>query len=118
MFEKRKEKKEMALINCPECKNQVSSTASSCPKCGAPIAGSTGAGTPLTTTQLTSKRLKMQVVFSALTFWIGLIWLIFAIVAASQGNASDGAPVVPGIITFIGAVWGITTKLRIWWHHK
>lgn len=108
----------MALIKCPECNNQVSSTAASCPKCGAPIAGSTGAGTPLTTTQLTSKRLKTQVIFSSLIFWVGLIWLIFAIVAASQGNASDSAPAVPGIITFIGAVWGIITKIRIWWHHK
>ena len=24
----------MALIECPECKNQVSDTAESCPKCG------------------------------------------------------------------------------------
>jgi hypothetical protein len=29
----------MALINCKECDNKVSSTAASCPKCGAPIAG-------------------------------------------------------------------------------
>jgi primosomal protein N' len=53
----------MALINCPECKNQVSSTATSCPKCGAPIAGLMGAGTQLATNQLTIKRLKMQIFF-------------------------------------------------------
>ena len=40
----------MALIKCPECMNQVSSTAISCPQCGAPIAGSVGAGTPMQTT--------------------------------------------------------------------
>lgn len=27
----------MALINCPECGKQVSSTAKACPNCGAPI---------------------------------------------------------------------------------
>ena len=27
----------MALIKCPECKNDVSSIAKACPKCGAPI---------------------------------------------------------------------------------
>ena len=28
----------MALINCAECGNQVSDSAASCPKCGAPVA--------------------------------------------------------------------------------
>jgi hypothetical protein len=70
------------------------------------------------TTQLTSKHLKIQVLFSALMFWIGLIWLIFAIVAASQDNSLNSAPIVPGIITFVGAIWGIITKVRIWWHHE
>ena len=27
----------MALINCKECNNQISDTASACPKCGAPV---------------------------------------------------------------------------------
>ena len=27
----------MALITCPDCGNQVSSRAASCPKCGAPV---------------------------------------------------------------------------------
>lgn len=29
----------MALINCPECKAKVATTAAACPHCGAPIAG-------------------------------------------------------------------------------
>jgi len=32
----------MALINCAECGNQVSTQASSCPSCGAPPAGQSG----------------------------------------------------------------------------
>jgi len=29
----------MALINCPECKKEVSDAAPTCPNCGVPIAG-------------------------------------------------------------------------------
>lgn len=36
----------MALIECSECTHQVSEKASSCPKCGAPVAGSQVAQTP------------------------------------------------------------------------
>ena len=32
----------MALIKCPECNNDVSTIAASCPKCGAPIASQNG----------------------------------------------------------------------------
>jgi len=32
----------MALIECPECGNSVSTMAESCPKCGAPIASESG----------------------------------------------------------------------------
>jgi hypothetical protein len=34
----------MALINCPECSTQVSSSAESCPKCAYPIADSISTG--------------------------------------------------------------------------
>lgn len=38
----------MALIECPECKNQISDKASACPKCGVPIASTLS--TPTTET--------------------------------------------------------------------
>ncbi len=104
----------MALIKCTECGNQVSTTATACPKCGAPV-GSEGIGTPLTTTQLTSKRLKVHIIFSALAFWIGLIWGIFGS-AADQSNPSPSPVAV--ILIMVGSVWYIITKIRIWWHHK
>ena len=72
----------MALINSPECNNQVSNTAASCPHCGAPIAEaarSKAAGTPLTTFQETSKRLKIHIIFSSIAFWAGILWTIFGI---------------------------------------
>ena len=103
----------MALINCPECKNQVSSTAAACPKCGAPVSGSMGAGTPLATTQLTSKRLKIQIVYSSLAFWIGVLWLVISCL----GEEETASPLA-GILLTIGMIWYIVTKIRIWWHHK
>ncbi|MGD9930375.1 MAG: zinc-ribbon domain-containing protein [Mangrovibacterium sp.] len=63
----------MALIKCPECGNLVSSSATACPKYGAPVA-SPGIGTPLSTIQQTSKRLKVHIILSSLAFGIGLIW--------------------------------------------
>ena len=36
----------MALIQCAECKGQVSDSAAACPHCGAPVAGSAGAAVP------------------------------------------------------------------------
>lgn len=103
----------MALIKCPECKKQVSSTAASCPQCGAPIAGSVGAGTPLVTTQLTSKRLKTQIALSALMFCIGAIW---AFVGANVDENASPSPVAI-IISIVGIIWFIVTRIRIWWHH-
>ncbi|MDB4340117.1 zinc-ribbon domain-containing protein [Crocinitomicaceae bacterium] len=32
----------MGLIYCPDCSNEVSEKAKSCPRCGAPISSSTG----------------------------------------------------------------------------
>ena len=108
----------MALISCPECNNQVSSTAATCPKCGAPIAeavGSKAAGAPLTTVQETSKKLKVHIIFSSIIFWVGVVWFFVGINAAEEGGAQ---PIFPGILVFIGLVWYVATRLRIWWHHK
>lgn len=108
----------MALISCPECNNQVSSTAATCPQCGAPIAeavGSKAAGTPLTTVQETSKKLKIHIIFSSIVFWVGVIWLFVGINDAKQGA---GQPVIPVSLLFVGLVWYMVTKFRIWWHHK
>lgn len=108
----------MALISCPECNNQVSSTAAACPKCGAPIAeavGSKAAGAPLTTVQETSKKLKLHIIISSIIFWMGVVWLFVNINAAKQGGEPSA---IPGLLLFIGVVWYIVTRFRIWWHHK
>lgn len=105
----------MALINCPDCSNQVSTSAVSRPKCGAPIAEakqSKAAGVELTTVQETSKKFKTHIIIASLMFWGGF----FAIFEAG-GDPTRDAGNAP-IVAAVGTVWYIVTKLRIWWHHK
>jgi len=102
----------MALIKCHECQNQVSSTATACPHCGAPILGSVGAGSPLSTVQLTSKSLKMQIILSLIVFFIGVLLFLNSFFSYGEGSG------IYGFILFVGIIWFIITKMRIWWHHK
>ncbi len=111
----------MALINCPECKNQVSDTAATCPNCGAPIKGASeakAAGSNLTTTQSTSKRLKLHMLISSLIFLIGVTWFFVASQAAAENPGIDVNVAIPGWFIIVGAVWFLITRFRIWWHHK
>ena len=107
----------MALINCPECGNQVSDKAQSCPNCGVVIAGekeSKGSGTALTTVQDTSKKLKLQSLIAALCIIVGVI---VAISAASASTNSSGGSTFASIIIIAGFIWFVITRIRIWWHH-
>lgn len=106
----------MALIKCPDCGTEVSDRAPSCPKCGAPIAAAaetTAAGAPLTTTQGTSKKLKLQSLIA------GVI-LVFSLVALSGGasNPEAGAPTLPLVFAAGSLIWLLVTRIRIWWHHS
>jgi uncharacterized membrane protein YvbJ len=107
----------MAMIECSECGKAVSDKAANCPGCGAPIATDReayGSGVDhLTTTQGTSKRLKLQSVFAVLLMIFGGCMVY---VTASV-DASD--PSMAGAwMFFIGLVWYIATRVRIWWHHS
>lgn len=101
----------MALIACTDCAREVSDKAPACPQCGAPIAdrGVTRAiGTPLTTTQSTSKALKMQSLLATLTLITGFCVMF----ATPEANA------IGGLLVLAGLIWLIVTRVRIWWHHS
>lgn len=105
----------MALITCPDCERQVSSSAAACPQCGAPIAARSdvvATGAPLQTVQETSKRLKSQILIASLMFWAGAIWLFTA------GVDGGGMTLVSLLLMLSGLAFYIGTKARIWWHHK
>ena len=104
----------MALISCPECNKDVSSSAPSCPNCGVGIASlreTKAAGASLTTVQETSKKLKLHTLISVLEIVIGVVWLI----ATPEGGEPSGLAIffVAG-----GLLWYFVTRFRIWWHHK
>ena len=110
----------MALIQCPDCSNTISDTASACPHCGAPLARAASEraaiGVPLNTIQETSKRLKAQVVASTLIGAAGLIWILAAMKMSEWDTFLRMAR--GGIVLWcIGLIWLIVTKFRIWWHH-
>ena len=71
----------MALIQCPDCSRDVSTAAVSCPDCGAPIARAAETaivGTPLVTTQATSKNIKTQQLMALFVLFMGLALAITA----------------------------------------
>ncbi|MFT5234775.1 MAG: putative membrane protein YvbJ [Shewanella sp.] len=106
----------MALIKCSECNDEVSDKAEACPKCGAPIAGAretVAAGTQVKTVQETSKKFKLQTLLSVLLLIIGF----FLAISLSNGPQSEPSA-IPGLLIFIGLIWYIVNRFRIWWHHK
>ena len=115
----------MALIKCPECSNMVSSIAAACPHCGSPVSGAAEAyasGSPLTTVQQTSKKLKALTAIGAVIFFAGFIWL-----GVVYGRAHDQAfdtrdefyraIRLPAVVVGVGLLWTIVLRIRIWWHH-
>ena len=75
----------MALSKCPECGGAVSSAAPTCPHCGYPIAREgQAAGAPLTTIQVTSKRLKIHTILSSILTIFGFIMFVGMLPAAQK----------------------------------
>ncbi len=106
----------MGLTTCPDCKNEVSTKADACPKCGSPIATnqSSEEQSPINraTVQLTSKNLKMQILISSVLFWGGLI-----VGFNSAGGDNPEIMSYSSSSIIIGFVWYIITKIRVWWNH-
>lgn len=106
----------MALISCSECNHQVSDKAEACPKCGAPIASAretVAAGTHVRTVQETSKKFKLQTLISVSLIIVGVVWLITVF-----NNPQSEPSAIPGLLIFVGFIWYIVNRFRIWWHHK
>lgn len=107
----------MALINCKECNAEISDKAPHCVRCGAPVTTEheiKAAGAKLSTTQLTSKKLKMHSLLSLLFFITGLFTFF---IAGADGNPSAGTSLYAVLATFGGFTWYLITRIRIWWHH-
>lgn len=111
----------MPLITCTDCGASVSDRAPTCPNCGAPIAAQpapVASAIPVATIELTSKRLKRQLLLSALCIVVGLVWLISASAALGSGSGGAGGPIIGSLLMVGGVAWFIATRVRIWWHHR
>lgn len=67
----------MALIKCSECGKEVSSLASTCPQCGAPIASSVA---PSSSTEITNKPPQQEPGLKIVQGIVGLAILVIAVI--------------------------------------
>jgi len=81
----------MSLINCPECKKQVSDAASSCPKCGYPISTLKGDYTPVNENKsiILEKQDKSQGCVVALICVAAVVLFLILINQCSSSNDLD-----------------------------
>lgn len=105
----------MALISCPECKATLSQLAEACPRCGAPFSNRNNyspSRRASVTVELTSKKLKLHILFSSACFWFGIVLL------GIGGNTNSELLSVLAAFLFLGGmIWYIVTKIRVWWNH-
>lgn len=93
----------MSLINCPECKQQISSEAFTCPHCGYSIK-------PITIQQ-TDKTWKLLKLTSVLMTILGLI-LNF------QTHGSGFIGIISFLLVLIGVISFIVSIIGKWWTNK
>ena len=100
----------MTLMQCTECKSQISDKADACPNCGNPI-NQKNAENSIQTIQETGKSLKLHYILSI------SLWLIGFFTAMLSERKS--LLFYTGIAIFaIGVLWFLITKFRMWWNHR
>jgi len=97
-----------------------SDLAVSCPECGRPVLQSAKKRQPentVITTQVTSKKIKLQSLYGA---FIILAGIVIAVLSLSTGNEKAiTVGVWIAILCFIvGLIFMIITKIQKWWHHE
>ena len=104
----------MALIQCPECKKEVSDRAEKCPNCAYPLkdTNSDQQDDNVLTIELTSKALKKQMVFAVLFLLVSFLIVIIASVNRIEALGYFGL-----ICAVASVIWMIVIKVRKWWHH-
>ena len=106
----------MSLIVCPDCGNQVSARAPSCPKCACPISQPVFSERPRAQViELTSKKYKGRKLLA-----IALIILGF-IIAVGRGLGSEGGSkggqVFAAITLTSGFILYVFSRMAAWWNH-
>lgn len=104
----------MAIIQCPECKKDVSDRAEKCPNCAYPLqnTNSDHQDDNVLTIELTSKALKKQMVFAVLFLLASFLIVIIASVNRIEVLGYFGL-----IFAVASVIWMIVIKVRKWWRH-
>lgn len=103
----------MALINCPECNQEVSNLATECPKCAYPISGggtTQASGGKVQTVEQTGKIYKLNKILSALFICVGICVVVV-------GFQTGSRPSIGIAMVAIGFIWFCITSFLSWWHH-
>ncbi|MDY0117646.1 MAG: zinc ribbon domain-containing protein [Sulfurimonadaceae bacterium] len=111
----------MALIECPECKNQVSEYALTCPNCGTPIARTEenkSDGDAHSTKQELNKKFKLYTIISSVLFWVGIIVFLINFKNNNESNDLKVVMIASASLAIIGLVWYLVTKVRTWWNNR
>lgn len=103
----------MALIDCPECKRQVSTKATSCPGCGSPIQ-TAGADTPVQAVEKTAKKYKLALV---VVYPVMFLSFLFAIISQPKHGPAEFFTVLCWVCFSLSLLVWAVIKFRIWWHH-
>ena len=87
----------MALVQCPDCGNDVSDKAPACPACGHPMAAAT--------VELTGKEYKAMMLLGGVAIPIGLVSVYL------------GAPQFGTVTVILGLIVYFSARIGQWWHH-
>jgi hypothetical protein len=98
----------MGLIQCPDCKKEISDQATACIYCGRPL---TVIQPEVQTVELTSKRYKGQQLLGILGICIG-----FFIVLVSSGHAPGS--LIGSLMLIGGLILWISGRVGAWWNHS
>ena len=90
----------MSLVQCPECKQEISTQATTCPHCGAPQRATAGAPASVMSAPA-SKRFPLWAL--ALGLGVLVVGAVFLLQGRRAHGASDGAPAARWIIDNVDA---------------
>lgn len=109
----------MALTTCPDCRNEVSTMAATCPRCGAPLGPATDRGPrsegPGDSAGLASRRRKVHTAIAALLVLGSSVGL-----SAQTGRAAGAGvlAIITGLLLAVGLLYYIEARVRDWWYRK
>jgi uncharacterized membrane protein YvbJ len=106
----------MSLIQCPECRKDVSNRADKCIHCGYPLTTGTIVAQPASvqTIELTAKKWKVQQLVAAGLMVVGVIVLVLGLGVYSN----DAVTVLGAVLLAVGLIWSVIVRGLIWWHHE